>query len=85
MSSRPSVLRQQIAVYRRALQQVENLELWERYEKLLEDALRELEVLEGSNLPTALPETPIERLRKLVKSGGTGAATSRTIQTRRPS
>ena len=71
------MLRRQIAVYRHALKHVENLELWERYEKSLDEALRELEVLKGLNLRTKLSDTPIERLRKLVESGGLPAAASR--------
>ena len=74
------MLRRQIAVYRRALRHVENLELWEHYEKSLDEALRELEVRKGLNPRTKLSVTPIERLRKLVESGGLPANTSRATK-----
>lgn len=74
------MLRRQIAVYRHALRHVENLKLWEHYEKSLDEALRELEVLKGLNPRAKLTDTPIERLRKLVKSGGLPATTSRATK-----
>jgi uncharacterized membrane protein YgaE (UPF0421/DUF939 family) len=45
MLSRIRYLRRQIAIYRRALQGIENLDLWERYTKDLEAAEAELKRL----------------------------------------
>ena len=81
MSHRRRFLRRQIAIYRRTLKQVENLALWEHYEGLLDEALRELKALEAPNPGSALPGTPIERLRELVKPSATGTTSSRVLKT----
>ena len=81
MTHRRRFLRRQIAIYRRALKQVENLALWEHYEGLLDETLRELKALEAPNPGSILPETPIERLRELVKPSATGATSTRVLKT----
>lgn len=76
MSHRQRFLRRQIAVYRRALNQIENLALRQRYESLLDEALRELKVREDPAFPNALPESPMEQLRELIKSSATPSISS---------